>query len=101
MQKFRKIFYSKCPNCGEHGIKAFHKTLRRYNPIFKCKYCGKKFKMNMALSIVVKCGIAASIGIFGLNFNKVIKIPLWIYCVIAIILLLLFEYFSPLEESGE
>ena len=55
----------------------------------------------MALSIVVKCGIAASIGIFGLNFNKVIKIPLWIYCVIAIILLLLFEYFSPLEESEE
>jgi len=101
MQKFRKIFYSKCPNCGEYGIKAFNKMLRRYNPILTCKYCSKKFKMNMALSIIFKCGIAALIAIFAAIFNNVIKMPLWIYCVIAIILLLLFEYFAPLEESEE
>ena len=101
MKKSHKILYSKCPSCKKHGLKAFNKMAGMHNPILTCKYCGKKFSMNMALAIIVKIGIPVFVGIIALIFNNIIRIPFWIYCVIGIILLLLFEYFAPLEEQDE
>lgn len=45
--KFRKIFYSKCPNCHKYGIEL-HGYEREVT--IKCKYCHEKFKTNSASS---------------------------------------------------
>ena len=55
----------------------------------------------MALAIIIKIVIPALVGIVALFINNIIKIPIWIYCAIGIILLLLFEYFAPLEDQDE
>ena len=101
MQKHNKFFYSKCPNCKQHGIKAFNKMAGMHNPTLNCIYCGKKFRMNIALAIIIKISIPVFVGAFGFFINDTIKIPLWIYCVITVILLFLFEYFAPIEEINE
>ncbi len=75
MKKFENLFYSKCPKCKKHGIKAFNKMAGNHNPMLTCKYCGKKYSMNMALAIIVKVGIASVIGLIALFFNKYIKLP--------------------------
>lgn len=101
MKKYNKLLYSKCPYCKQHGIKAFNKMAKMHNPTLICKYCGKKYSMNMALAIIIKIVIPALVGIVALFINNIIKIPIWIYCAIGIILLLLFEYFAPLEDQDE
>ena len=93
-----KIKYSKCPACQKHGIRAFFKS-GKYTYKLTCKYCAKKFKINIALNTFINIFIATLVGLIAFVVNKyIILMPLWFWWGIAIILLLLFDYFAPLEE---
>lgn len=93
-----KIKYSRCPACKQHGIKAFLKG-GKYTYKLTCKYCQKKFKINMVLNTFVNIFVAILVGTLALTVNKyIIPIPLWVWGAIAVIILLGFDYFAPLEE---
>ena len=97
---FEKIKYSKCPNCKKHGIPAFSKLSRVYNPDVQCCYCKKIYSVNIALSKLVGISIAFLVGIIGNIFNKyVTPIPFFVWVLPIIFLYLLFEYYAPLEEA--
>lgn len=99
MEKFK---YSKCPSCHKFGINAFGKIGHRYNPIVECKYCNKKYSVNIALSIFMKIIVPVLTCVFAKIFNQYLfKIPIWAMCIIVICELLAFEYFAPLEEITE
>ncbi len=99
---FEKIKYSKCPNCKKHGISSFCKTGYKYSPKLVCKCCGTKYRVNFALSSIIKLFIAFLIGIIANIFNRyVYEIPFWIWIVLGLFLLGLYEYFTPLEKSSE
>lgn len=89
-----RLKYSKCPNCKRRGLSGFRKTGYKYNPVLECEYCKKKFKVNRALSVTVDIGMAVIIGLIGQKTGM----PLWICCIILLLLLAVFEYFAPLEE---
>ena len=98
--EIQKIKYSKCPHCKQHGIKAFSKISHRHNPILTCKYCGKRFSVNIILSIFVKIAIPVFFGsitkLFFENLDEdILMLILYVACVLT---LFLFEYFAPLEE---
>lgn len=94
-----KLKFSTCPNCKKHGLPAFMKIGRRRNYILTCKYCGKKYQVNIALSIFFK--ISTAIGIAGLAVLIWSEIPLWIPTVIWVCLFLVFEYYAPIEEYDD
>ncbi len=89
-----KIKYSKCPSCKKHGIKTFFKS-GKYTYRLTCKYCKKNFKINIALNTLVNIFIGISVGLAAYIVDSM---PLWFWIGIAIILLLCFDYFAPLEE---
>ena len=96
--RLEKIKYSRCPSCKKHGIRAFFKS-GKYTYKLTCKYCSKRFKINIALNTFMNIFIAVFVGVVSFVVNKYITIiPLWIWLSIAIILLLCFDYFAPLEE---
>lgn len=93
-----KIKYSKCPSCKRHGIRAFFKS-GKYTYKLTCRYCSKRFKINIALNTFVNIFIAIFVGSIAWVVNKhIIPMPLWFWMGMAIILLLCFDYFAPLEE---
>ena len=93
-----KIKYSKCPTCKKHGIRAFLKS-GKYTYKLTCKYCSKKFKVNIVLNTFVNILIAIFVGSMAFMINKyIVSMPLWLFMGIAIVLLLCFDYFAPLEE---
>ena len=93
-----KIKYSKCPACQKYGIRAFFKS-GRYTYKLTCKYCAKKFKINIVLNTFINIFIAILVGWIAFVVDKyIISMPLWFWLGIAIVLLLGFEYFAPLEE---
>ena len=97
---FNKIKYSKCPACKKHGISAFNKIGYRYNPVVECHYCKKKFSVNIALSIIMKIVISIFVGAIAIIVDTyIVKVPLLIWAIIALILLFLFEYFAPLSDA--
>ena len=97
-----KLKYSKCPNCHKNGIKAFGNIGYRYNPIVECKYCNKKYSVNIALSIFMKIIVPVLTYVFTQIINQYLfKIPIWAMCIIAICGFFTFEYFAPLEEITE
>lgn len=93
-----KIKYSKCPSCKKYGIRSFFKS-GKYTYRLTCKYCKKKYKINIALNTFVNIFIAIFVGSIAWGVNKhIFPMPLWFWMGIAIILLLCFDYFAPLEE---
>ncbi len=53
----RKIFFSKCPECNEHGIRLF-KTFRvRKGRLraegLRCQYCGTEFRVDLKVKLIV------------------------------------------------
>ena len=97
----QKIKYSKCPSCKKYGIRAFFKS-GRYTYKLTCKYCKKKFKINIALNTLVTLTIAIVLAsIFYYLKKNFVEIPLWVGGVFAAILLLIFDYFAPLEEMDD
>ena len=89
-----KLKFSKCPNCKKHGI-PFWKTGWRHNPILVCKYCNEKYKVNIALSIATKVLVPCLLGL-------ILKgIPMPIFVIICVIVILILEYFAPVEELTE
>jgi hypothetical protein len=96
-----KIKCSKCPSCQKHGITAFFKS-GRYTHKLTCKYCSKKFKINIALNTFVNIGVALSVGLIAVFVNDyIIPMPLWFWGIVAVVLLGCFQYFAPLEEIEE
>lgn len=95
-----KLKYSRCPNCKRHGIPSFGKTgaNRPYKVV--CKYCGKAYRINVILDMMVKIAIPVSLAIiYWILKNKyMITIPFWILVVLIIIFRCLYEYFAPLED---
>lgn len=89
-----KLKLSKCPHCQKHGL-PFWKTGRRYNPVLVCKYCNKKYRVNIVLSIATKVLVPCLLG-FLLR-----GIPMTLFIVICIIAILILEYFAPVEEINE
>lgn len=102
MKKFlrlKKILYSKCPHCREHGIAAFGKYGKRGSRTMQCKYCNKKFKINPALGIIIIVGsMLIGIGLITLISTYLFSAPGWIGGMIAILCWMLGEYFAPLEN---
>ena len=99
--KFENIKYSKCPNCKKHGI-SFYKTGHKYNPIICCKFCGKKFRVNRALSMTVIVLLAVLGGVAFREIKEIYpSIPTWTCYALYSFLWLAFEYFAPLEEYEE
>lgn len=96
-----KIKNSKCPHCKKYGL-PFYKTSYKYNPIIICKYCGKKFKVNRALSLtaLILLAIFMGVGIRIINEN-IFDIPMWVCYFLYVALWLAFQYFAPLEECIE
>ena len=93
-----KIKYSKCPSCKRHGIRAFFKS-GKYTYKLTCRYCSKRFKINIALNTFVNIFIAILVCSIAWVVDKhIIPMPLWFWIGIAAILLLCFDYFAPLEE---
>lgn len=100
--KIQKIMYSRCPGCKKYGIFAFNKIGHRYNRNIECKYCKKKYSVNIALSIAMKIAIPVLIGIIGLLINTyVVYVPLLMWGIIILIVWGVFEYFAPLEERND
>ena len=96
-----KITHSKCPHCRKHGI-GFPKIGYRYNRLITCKYCGKKFKVNRALSITVLIILGVLGGICFIKTKEIFSnVPDWICYPLIFILLSVFEYFAPLEEYDD
>ncbi len=89
-----KIKYSKCPACKKHGIRAFFKS-GKYTCKLTCKYCSKRFKINIALNTLVNIFVAILVGLIAFIVDQ---IPIWFLLIIALFLLLCFDYFAPLEE---
>ena len=99
---FEKITHSKCPHCKKHGISAFFKTSYKHNPVIRCKYCGKKFKVNRAFSIIMILLIVLVVGISARIINENwFHIPLWLVCIIVILLFLISYYFAQLEDIND
>ena len=93
-----KIKYSKCPSCKKHGIRAFFKS-GKHTYKLTCRYCSKRFKINIVLNTFVNIFIAIFVAVIALIVNKhIIPMPSWFWMGMAIILLLCFDYFAPLEE---
>ena len=99
--KLKQIKYSKCPQCKKHGLKIY-KTSYKYNPVIICNCCGKKFKVNRFLSLVVLLVDAVFVGVVYryINYN-IIHIPIEISYIVGIVIWFLFQYFAPLEEYDD
>lgn len=97
--KISEIASSKCPICKKYGL-PFYKTSYKYNPTITCKYCGKKFKVNRALSMITLISIAVLV-VIGIRIIKenLFDIPGWVSYFMAFALWLAFQYFAPLEEE--
>ncbi len=89
--------YCQCPNCKQYTIPAFEKIGHRYNPTFQCPNCNKKYKVNMALSIFMKCFLAIFFGIAG----SLLDIPLWLWVIFFLPIYYAWEYYAPLEEVDD
>ena len=98
MNLLKKFIRSKCPNCQKHGI-GFWKTRTRYNPKLTCKYCNKTYKVSWTVSFVFILGWAACMGtVILLVRDYIFEIPIWLCYTIALIPVLIFQYFAPLKE---
>lgn len=96
--KISHITNSKCPCCKKYGL-PFYKTNYKYNPVVTCKFCGKKFKVNRALSLTVIILLAFSVVVGFKKVNDYIfNFPEWTIYFIGLALWHVFEYFAPLEE---
>lgn len=104
---FRKMIYSKCPNCKEHGLSGWKMAGTVSNPTLTCKHCGKKYEFNAGLSLIFT--VAAFAGMFFL-YSKVeplfsdmpeILSSLLRFLSFAIMMTVIYliNYFAPLEEK--
>lgn len=55
-----KVTHSKCPSCKKYGLDAMRGVGRSTYPI-KCKYCGKRYRANWALTNFIIPIFAASV----------------------------------------
>ena len=102
---FKKIKYSKCPNCGEHGIPLL-KSSKNHNLKLICKHCGSRYKVNRALTITVELAAAFFVAIPLRLILKKLLIPqdnliFPVICLAFLVIYIAFQYFAPLEELDE
>lgn len=93
-----KLKYSKCPNCKKHGISAFLKLGRASTNRVSCKYCKKTYKVNWILAFIIKILIILALFMFT---EYIYELSVWNSVILGIILLGVFQYFTPLEEIEE
>ena len=103
MEKFK---YSKCPHCKKYGIGAFRGISHTTNYDQTCKYCGKIYVFNWALSFILKIIITAFFGGIGFIINTYIKnVPIILLTVVLTILAVFSFYLivriCPMEEVKE
>ena len=101
-----KLKYSKCPHCKKYGIKALRGVGYHSNYEQTCLYCKKRYRMNWALSFLLKISILSFYGIIGFIINKYFsKIPTEVVAIILTLLAIASFYFiiriCPMEEEKD
>ncbi len=97
---FNKFIHCKCPNCGNYGLPVL-KIRTTYNPILRCPYCKKKYRINRFVSFISVGIILVLIVVIFNCLDYIINIPNWFYYFVCIIGFILFQYFAPLEEVSD
>lgn len=98
-----KIKYSKCPNCKKYGISALRGIGRASTSVVTCKYCGKKYRVNSALALVLTVFIiiiGCTVSIIITDLLKV-RISGWILGILFGIFTLFSERYWPMEEEKD
>ena len=99
---FDKLRYSKCPHCHQHGLPAFMKTVRHSGLVLTCKHCQHKFFLSRFVYVLAVLAIAVGGGLISLLISSCgISVPFWLTAIVAVVLVLMFEYFAPLEKLDE
>ena len=103
---FEKLKYSKCPHCKKYGIKALRGVGYNSNHEQTCLYCKKRYRMNWALSFLLKISILCFYGIMGLIIHTYFsKISTELVVIILTLLAIASFYFiiriCPMEEVKE
>ena len=95
----KKILYSKCPNCKRHGIFVL-KAHRTFNPVMKCEYCEKKYRMNRFNGFLYRLiAIVFPLLVGKLVDTYIVELPIWIPISVGIILYVLCQYFTPVRRN--
>lgn len=99
-----KLKYSKCPHCKKYGISALRGISRASTYTVTCKYCKRKYKMNWALSFIIKISILFFYGVIGfiINtcFSKIsVELVVSILTLLAIISFCFIIRICPMEEE--
>ena len=99
---FDKLRYSKCPHCHQHGLPAFMKTVWHSGLALTCKHCQHKFFLRRFVYVLAALAIAVAVALISrlISFFG-IPVPLWLMAIVVIALVLMFEYFAPLEKLDE
>ena len=97
-----KLRYSKCPHCHQHGLPAFMKTVRHRGLVLTCKHCQRKFFLSRFAYVLAMLAIAVGVELVHcLILFCGIPVPFWLTAIAAVVLILTFEYFAPLEKLDE
>lgn len=95
------LFYGKCPNCHKNGIPRFFRVGKIQNFKLECKYCGKTYKVNRFLSIIMYLAIfiieAIFIKIYKYISNNT-EFPTLFVVLTVFIAISIVNAFLPLEE---
>ena len=99
--KENKFMYSKCPNCGRHGIPAFDKMGFKSTSVLTCIYCSKQFKASLFLATLVKFVILGLSVLSGVLYRKIPiinNVSLFLVLITFFILFLLAQYLLPVHQ---
>lgn len=107
---FENLFYSKCPHCRKHGIRAWKTSVgRSANRTVTCKYCKKKFYANVGWSTLATFLVLGGIGYLriGVLDEPLATLPGWLRGLITVGVILflalpiwyVLNYFLPLHEE--
>ena len=97
-----KFKYSKCPNCKKYGISALRGIGRASTSTVTCKYCGKKFRVNSALALILTVLIiiiGCTVSVIADLFN--VRISGWTWGILFGIFILISERYWPMEEEKD
>lgn len=96
----KKLIYSKCPNCKEHTLPGPNKGAKSPDKLV-CRNCGKSYKMNPALLIIINLFSAFSGGLIVCLIKEIAVFSLFVGFMLFCVIKGVVSYFAPLEEVDE
>lgn len=108
--RFEKLFYSKCPHCGERGLPAIKFILPNRLWTNTCKHCKHRFYANpgwATLATFAHIGVMVYL-LLGPLAKLTAGLPEWLGTLTDVVVLAamlpvwyVFQYFMPLQEEVE